>query len=70
LGKFQKAYPKYDIDQYEKPVIMLSSWWITIPHDNFWSFTNYDSQTRSMQQTDYKYPAIGAGVEPHAKCTC
>jgi len=32
-----------------------------IPHDNFWSFTNYDSQTRSMQQTDYKYPAIGSG---------
>jgi hypothetical protein len=32
-----------------------------IPHDNFWSFTNYDSQTRSMLQTDYKYPAIGSG---------
>jgi len=32
-----------------------------IPHDNFWSFTNYDTQTRSMQQTDYKYPAIGGG---------
>lgn len=32
-----------------------------IPQTNFWSFTNYDTQTRSMQQTDYKYPAIGAG---------
>jgi hypothetical protein len=32
-----------------------------IPQANFWSFTNYDTQTRSMQQTDYKFPAIGAG---------
>jgi hypothetical protein len=32
-----------------------------IPQENFWSFTNYDTQTRSMQQTDYKFPAIGAG---------
>jgi len=32
-----------------------------IPQENFWSLTNYDTQTRSMQQTDYKYPAIGAG---------
>ncbi|MHC4204779.1 MAG: DUF1214 domain-containing protein [Planctomycetota bacterium] len=32
-----------------------------IPQENFWSFTNYDTQTRSMQQTDYQFPAIGAG---------
>ena len=32
-----------------------------IPEENFWSFTLYDTQTRSMLQTDYKYPAIGAG---------
>ena len=32
-----------------------------IPQENFWSFTLYDTQTRSMLQTDYKYPAIGAG---------
>jgi hypothetical protein len=33
-----------------------------IPHKNFWSMTVYDSQTRSLLQTDYPYPAIGAGA--------
>ena len=33
-----------------------------IPQKNFWSITVYDSQTRSLLQTDYAYPAIGAGV--------
>ena len=32
-----------------------------IPHENFWSMTIYDSQTRSLLQTDYAYPAIGSG---------
>ena len=32
-----------------------------IPQKNFWSITVYDSQTRSLLQTDYAYPAIGAG---------
>jgi len=32
-----------------------------IPHNNFWSVTIYDTQTRSLLQTDYPYPAIGAG---------
>ena len=33
-----------------------------IPHKNFWSMTVYDSQTRSLLQTDYPYSAIGAGT--------
>jgi hypothetical protein len=32
-----------------------------IPQENFWSMTVYDSQTRSLLQTDYAYPAIGSG---------
>ena len=31
------------------------------PQKNFWSVTVYDSQTRSLLQTDYPYPSIGAG---------
>lgn len=33
-----------------------------IPQKNFWSITVYDSQTRSLLQTDFPYPAIGAGA--------
>ena len=33
-----------------------------IPQLNFWSITVYDIQTRSLLQTDYAYPAIGAGT--------
>ncbi len=33
-----------------------------IPHKNFWSITVYDTQTRSLLQTDYPYPTIGSGV--------
>ena len=33
-----------------------------IPQNNFWSITVYDSQTRSLLQTDYPYPTVGAGV--------
>ena len=33
-----------------------------IPQKNFWSITIYDTQTRSLLQTDYPYPAIGAGA--------
>ena len=33
-----------------------------IPQKNFWSMTIYDNQTRSLLQTDYPYPAIGAGT--------
>ncbi|ART82113.1 hypothetical protein CBP31_05300 [Oceanisphaera profunda] len=33
-----------------------------IPQQNFWSMTIYDNQTRSLLQTDYPYPAIGAGA--------
>ncbi len=33
-----------------------------IPQKNFWSVTVYDTQTRSLLQTDYPYPAIGAGA--------
>jgi hypothetical protein len=32
-----------------------------IPHKNFWSVTLYDTQTRSLLQTDYRYPALGDG---------
>ena len=32
-----------------------------IPQENFWSVTIYDTQSRSLLQTDYPYPAIGAG---------
>ncbi len=44
-----------------------------IPQKNFWSITVYDSQTRSLLQTNYPYPAIGAGDgfpdggSPHGK---
>jgi hypothetical protein len=33
-----------------------------IPQKNFWSVTVYDSQTRSLLQTDQRYPATGAGA--------
>jgi len=33
-----------------------------IPQKNFWSMTIYDTQTRSLLQTDYPYPAIGSGA--------
>jgi len=33
-----------------------------IPQENFWSVTIYDTQTRSLLQTDYPYPAIGSGA--------
>jgi len=32
-----------------------------IPEKNFWSVTVYDTQTRSLLQTDQRFPAIGAG---------
>lgn len=31
-----------------------------IPAKDFWSFTLYDNQTRSMLQTDQRFPAIGS----------
>ena len=31
-----------------------------VPAKNFWSFTLYDNQTRSMLQTDVRFPAIGS----------
>jgi hypothetical protein len=31
-----------------------------IPIKNFWSLTVYDSQTRSMLQTDQQFPAVGS----------
>ncbi len=31
-----------------------------VPAKDFWSFTAYDNQTRSMLQTDQQYPAIGS----------
>ena len=31
-----------------------------IPAKEFWSFTVYDSQTRSMLQTDQQFPAVGS----------
>ncbi len=31
-----------------------------IPAKNFWSFTAYDNQTRSMLQTDQQFPAVGS----------
>jgi hypothetical protein len=31
-----------------------------IPIKNFWSFTAYDNQTRSMLQTDQQFPAVGS----------
>jgi len=31
-----------------------------VPAKNFWSFTLYDNQTRSMLQTDAQFPAIGS----------
>lgn len=31
-----------------------------VPAEKFWSFTAYDNQTRSMLQTDARFPAIGS----------
>ncbi|MCP4382438.1 MAG: DUF1214 domain-containing protein [Hyphomicrobiales bacterium] len=31
-----------------------------VPAEDFWSFTLYDNQTRSMLQTDEQFPAIGS----------
>ena len=31
-----------------------------IPEKNFWSFTLYDNQSRSMLQTDHQFPAVGS----------
>ena len=31
-----------------------------VPANNFWSFTNYDIQTRSMDQTDQQFPSVGS----------
>ena len=31
-----------------------------IPAKDFWSFTVYDTQTRSMLQTDQQFPAVGS----------
>lgn len=36
-----------------------------IPAKDFWSFTVYDNQTRSMLQTDQQFPAVGS-----ARITC
>jgi hypothetical protein len=35
-----------------------------IPQANFWSFTVYDNQTRSMLQTPQKYPRAGSQTYP------
>ena len=37
-----------------------------VPAKDFWSFTLYDNQTRSMLQTDAQFPAIGSNDTPHA----
>ena len=34
-----------------------------VPAKDFWSFTLYDNQTRSMLQTDSQFPAIGSNDE-------
>ena len=31
-----------------------------IPAEEFWSFTVYDSQTRSMLKTDQQFPTVGS----------
>jgi hypothetical protein len=31
-----------------------------VPEKNFWSFTVYDSQSRSMLQTDQQFPSVGS----------
>ena len=31
-----------------------------VPANNFWSFTNYDIQSRSMDQTDQQFPSVGS----------
>jgi hypothetical protein len=31
-----------------------------IPAKHFWSYTLYDNQTRSMLQTDQRFPAVGS----------
>ncbi|MGY8682822.1 DUF1214 domain-containing protein [Bradyrhizobium sp. CCGUVB23] len=31
-----------------------------VPAKDFWSFTVYDNQTRSMLQTDQEFPAVGS----------
>jgi hypothetical protein len=38
-----------------------------IPAKNFWSVTAYDTQTRSLLQTDQRYPSIGSGTGYPAK---
>jgi hypothetical protein len=37
-----------------------------IPHARFWSTTVYDNQTRSMIQTDQRYPRAGSQSYPSA----
>jgi hypothetical protein len=34
-----------------------------IPEKNFWSFTLYDNQSRSMLQTDQQFPSVGSLTE-------
>lgn len=38
-----------------------------VPVDNFWAFTIYDNQTRSMLQTDQKFPTVGSQTEGFKK---
>ena len=35
-----------------------------IPTERFWSITLYDMQTRSIIQTDQKYPRVGSQSNP------
>ena len=37
-----------------------------IPEENFWSFTLYDNQTRSMLDTPQRYPRAGSQSYPVA----
>ncbi|MGB5615849.1 MAG: DUF1214 domain-containing protein [Desulfobacterales bacterium] len=40
-----------------------------VPEKNFWSFTIYDSQSRSMLQTDQQFPSVGSltkGIKKNA----
>ena len=39
-----------------------------IPENNFWSFTVYDNQTRSMLRTPQRFPRAGSQSYPSPGC--
>jgi hypothetical protein len=55
------------VDSERKPLDGSKTYKIHLPPDvpakNFWSFVVYDNQTRSMLQTDARFPSVGSASE-------